>query len=248
MIKFLYSSLSKGKYLKKVFILFGFFTGLVTPVFSSENSVYNFSWLDPDKEVYVLQNRVFRKDGRLVFNLGYGITTSGPFVDSKSIQVRGGYFFGEEIGIEFLYAKNNGKENANALAVRNPGKAGTAPFRRIVDNYSAGMILWSPFYTKVNTFNKIFYLDWIFGLGFAKLSESNNLNEINTNGINLTEKNEEHTGLIWEVGILTYLSQNWGFRLDLTTVHYNANEFSTAGTSKEMVTNWDLTFSLTYLF
>lgn len=35
--------------------------------FSSEKSVYDFEWLDDDKEIYVLQNRKYRKDGK--FNL-----------------------------------------------------------------------------------------------------------------------------------------------------------------------------------
>ena len=46
------------------------FLVLVTLIMSSvvmanEKSLYNFSWLDNDKEIYVLQNRKFRKDGNV---------------------------------------------------------------------------------------------------------------------------------------------------------------------------------------
>jgi hypothetical protein len=43
-------------------ILLALFTFLSPKIYSSEGSTYSFDWLDPDKEVYVLQNRKFRKD------------------------------------------------------------------------------------------------------------------------------------------------------------------------------------------
>ena len=113
--------------------------------------------------------------------MGGGITTSGAFVDSTVIQGRAGYFFREEWGFELVYSMNNGDENATAKSVRSEGTAGSIPFRRIVDNYMGGMILWSPFYAKINTFNQIIYVDWIIGLGVAKLEETNNQVEFLTN-------------------------------------------------------------------
>ena len=48
---------------KKVFLLLCIFliSGVVV---ANEKSVYEFSWLDKDKEIYVLQNRKFRKVGK----------------------------------------------------------------------------------------------------------------------------------------------------------------------------------------
>src|SRR5690606_16916020 len=114
-------------------------------VFAAEGDTYNFSWLDPDKEVYVLQSRKFRKNGRAYVNAGGGITTSGAFVSAKNIQGRAGYFFKEEWGFEFLYSMNSGSENETAKSVRNEGSSGSVPFRRIVDKYYGAMIMWSPF-------------------------------------------------------------------------------------------------------
>jgi outer membrane beta-barrel protein len=220
-----------------------------TKLFASEKDVYEFSWLDPDKEVFVLQNRKFRKAGHLHINAGGGITTSGAFVDSTSIQGRVGYFFSEDWGLEGLYAKNSGKENNTAKGVRNSsaGGTGTTPFRRIVENYSGAMILWSPFYSKINTFNSIVYMDWIFGLGYAQLKEKNNKLRI-TGGqaYEGVETTESHSGIMWEAGLKFYISQNWNIRTDLTAVHYKAPNITTSGTSYK--SNFDATASLGYAF
>ena len=36
------------------------------------------------------------------------------------------------------------------------------------------MLLWAPFYSKANFFNKIFYYDFIIGIGYAELDDANN--------------------------------------------------------------------------
>lgn len=219
---------------------------LSSQAFASEKDIYEFSWLDPDKEVYVLQNRKFRKAGHLHVNAGGGITTSGAFVDSTAIQGRVGYFFTEDFGVEGLYSKNSGKENETAKGVRNTGGGtGSTPFRRIVDNYWGAMALWAPFYSKINTFNSIVYMDWIFGLGYAQLKEKNNKLDIQ-NGYASPETLESHSGVIWEVGMKFYLSESFSVRTDLTAIHYSADNIKTPGTS--LKSNFDATASLGYSF
>lgn len=221
---------------------------LSSHAFASEKDIYEFSWLDPDKEVYVLQNRKFKKAGRLHINAGGGITTSGAFVSSTALQGRAGYFMTEDFGFEGLYSKNTGEENETAQGVRSSGPqgTGTTPFRRIVENYWGAMILWSPFYSKINTFNKIVYMDWIFGVGYGSLKEKNNqlafvsaaqANEVTT---------ETHNGIIWEAGMKFYLDQNFSIRTDLTAIHYSTKNISTPGTSYK--SNFDATASLGYSF
>jgi outer membrane beta-barrel protein len=213
---------------------------------ASEKDIYEFSWLDPDKEVYVLQNRKFRKAEHLYVNLGAGITTSGAFVDSTSIQGRAGYFISEDWGIEVLYAKNNGKENDNFKAVRATSNGtGSTPFRRIVESYTGGMIVWSPFYSKINTFNKIVYMDWIFGLGVAQLQEHNNKTFFATQSL-ATETTEKHTGLIWSAGMKFFLDEDWSLRADLTGMHYQATQVTL--NKDTYYSNFDATLSLGYTF
>jgi outer membrane beta-barrel protein len=215
---------------------------------AGERDTYNFSWLDPDKEVYVLQNRKFRKDGKFHLNVGAGLTTSGAFVDAKTFQGRAGYFFREDWGFEFVYAKNEGKENATASSVRSDGVRGAIPFRRIVDGYMGAMLMWSPFYSKINTFNSIIYIDWLFGLGYAKLDETNNRDEFLTGLNGQAPVSETHGGLMWDSAIKFYLNENWDLRLDLTVIHYKAEKAATGVTESDYYANWDLALSLGYSF
>ncbi|MEI8346284.1 MAG: outer membrane beta-barrel domain-containing protein, partial [Pseudomonadota bacterium] len=192
---------------------------------ASETSVYSFTWLDPDKEVYVLQNRKYRKVHKLHISAGYGMTTSGAFVTSSAVQGRLGFFALEDWGAEFVYSKNNGKENETALAVRHNGSsgAGAIPFRRIVDNYMGGLLQWSPFYAKINTFNKVVYMDWILGAGYAKLQETNNRLYVRTpSDPGNHETTEDHNGPMWGTAFKFYLTEYFYVRLDLTGIHYRA--------------------------
>jgi outer membrane beta-barrel protein len=209
--------------------------------FAGELDTYDFSWLDPDKEVYVLQNRKYRKAGKVHANIGYGMTTSGAFVDASSLQGRFGYFFQEELGFEVVYSKNSGSENDTASLVRNqPGGSGSKPFRRIVDSYMGGMILWAPFYSKINTFNTIIYVDWIFGLGYGKIDETNNKNEFES-GFDTSETSESHSGILWNAGAKFFLTEMWSLRFDVTTMHYQATV--PTKTTKDWYNNYDLALS-----
>lgn len=217
---------------------------------AGESDTYSFTWLDPDKEVYVLQNRKYRKKGKVHFNLGGGKTLSGAFVDGTAIQGRIGYFFGEEWGIEGVYSKNSGSENVTAESVRNRGASGSIPFRRIVDKYMGAMVLWSPFYSKINTFNKIIYFDWIFGLGYGSMEETNNTDEFIGAGSELTS--ETHNGILWDVGLKFFINQQFNLRLDLTVFHYKADIIETVNgqtntlnrnAGSEWNSNWDLAAS-----
>lgn len=214
-------------------------------VFASETSTYDFQWLDPDKEVYVLQNRKYRKNGKLNLSLGGGLTTTGSFVDSTAYQGRVGYFFREDWGIELIYAKLTGRENDTAKSVRSEGASGSTPFRRIVQNYMGGMAIWSPFYSKVNTFNAILYYDWFLGLGMAKIEEKNNRQEfINGSLGNNPQSVETHTGVMWGTGFKFYLSEMWDIRLDLLGIHAEANKASVRSNEKVYFEHYDLTLAL----
>lgn len=245
---FPFDNLTQDATTMRTFFLFAaLILGSIT-IHASETDTYDFSWLDPDKKVYVLQNRKFRKVNKFHINAGYGFTTSGAFVDATSLQGRIGYFFKEEIGFEFIYAMNSGKENETASSVRNSGvSSGSVPFRRIVNNYMGGMVLWSPFYSKINTFNKIVYMDWIFGLGMAKIEEENNRKELELSS-DKTLTTETHTGLMWNAGAKFYLDERWSIRLDLTTIHYQAKEAKANNPADIWYTNYDLALSLSASF
>lgn len=218
-------------------------------LWAAENDLYDFSWLDKDKEIYVLQNRKFRKKETFHITAGYGMTTSGAFVDANAIQGRASYFFTEELGIEFLYSKNSGKENDTAKSVRNTGSgSGARPFRRIVDSYYGAMLTWAPFYSKINTFNKIIYLDIIFGLGAGKIEETNNRPEFELQGDTVETNTENHNALLWSFGTRFYLTERWSVQYNINGTHYKAKKAIPNTTTDAWYQNVDMALSLGFNF
>ena len=223
---------------------------IVSSVFAAEKSVYDFSWLDQDKEIYVLQNRKFRKDGRFYVGVNGVKTLSGAFIDSYGVNLRAGYFFKEDWGVEFLYGKNSGDENDTAKGVKSQG---TVPFYRKIDSYYGGLVTWSPFYAKVNTFNKVFYYDWTFGAGAASVTTQDNRRKFDSIPSNALT-NESAIAGIWNIGFRFYLTQSWSLRFDFTGFHYNADKTISQGTggavSKEKTLNstYDMGAGLNYSF
>ncbi|HXH73775.1 MAG TPA: outer membrane beta-barrel domain-containing protein [Bacteriovoracaceae bacterium] len=223
-----------------------------TFVLADEKSLYNFSWLDKDKEVYVLQNRKFRKDGNLYIGATAAKTLSGAFIDAYGGSLRGGYFFSEDWGIELLYGKNIGTENNTAKGVK---EQGTVPFYREIDTYMGGMVMWSPFYSKINTFNRIFYFDWMLGAGVANITTLDNRNKFDPAALDFDElTSESQIGLLWNTGFRFYITDSWSVRLDFTALNYKAAKTKktqgAASTTKsdQIFSNYDLGLGLNYTF
>lgn len=217
---------------------------------AAESSLYNFSWLDKDKEIYVLQNRKFRKDGKVYIGGNAGKTLSGAFIDGYGASLRGGFFFREDWGIELVYGKGLGGENTTAKGIK---EQGTVPFYRQVDSFTGGMLMWSPFYSKINTFNKIFYYDWIFGVGAARVSTKDNRRRFeNQNDSSLTS--ESSMSFLWTTGMRFYVTENWSVRLDFTGLNWRAERFgkpTTSGTvqkKEDYFNNFDVALGLNFAF
>ncbi|HXH29952.1 MAG TPA: outer membrane beta-barrel domain-containing protein [Bacteriovoracaceae bacterium] len=225
---------------------------LSAQVLADERSLYKFSWLDQDKEIYVLQNRKFRKVGNVYIGATGVKTLSGAFIDSYGGSLRAGYFFSEDWGLEFAFGKNSGTENDTAKGVK---EQGTVPFYRKVDTYTGAMLMWSPFYSKINTFNKVFYFDWMFGLGAANVSTLDNRNKFNPSSFDEDTLTKENVlGILWNTGFRFYLSEHWSIRTDITGINYRANKTKksqfASGTSnaEKIFGNYDLGIGLNYSF
>jgi outer membrane beta-barrel protein len=221
-------------------------------VMASEKSLYSFSWLDGDKEIYVLQNRKFRKNGNLYIGATAAYNLSQDFLDAYGGTFRAGYFFTEDWGVEFLYGKNSSTQNDTAKGVK---EQGAYPFYREIDSFMGAMIIWSPFYSKINTFNQIFYFDWMFGLGAGNITTKDNRKLFNSTAPQ-SERNqltqESNVGAIWNTGFRFYLSENWSLRLDITGTTYQADKTrsdgATKSSAKKIFTNYDLGLGLNYAF
>lgn len=223
-----------------------------TLVYANEKSLYNFSWLDNDKEIYVLQNRKFRKDGNFYVGGTLGYNLSQDFLDAYGGTIRAGYFMTEDWGLEFLYGKNVNSENDTAKGVK---EQGTVPFYREIDSFMGAMVMWSPFYSKINTFNKVFYFDWMFGLGVGSITTKDNRNKFDTTASNQSELTSESTiGALWNTGFRFYINENWSLRLDLTGQTYNADKTKRTGSSgptnktSKLYNNYDVGLGLNYAF
>lgn len=220
---------------------------IASAAIASEKSVYDFSWLDKDKEVYVLQNRKFRKDGKLYVGLNATKTLSGAFIDQLGGTVRGGYFFKEDWGFEALFSKYTGSENDTAKGVR---AQSTVPFYRKFDTVMGGLVWWSPFYAKINTFNEIFYFDWMFGLGVAQIKTLDNRNKFDLGSANENSLTSENSmGGMWSTAMRFHINQAWSLRLDFTGIHYNAKRNTSASAGKsQLFSNYDFGLGLMFAF
>lgn len=232
----------------RLLALFGIL--VCSAVMANEKSVYDFSWLDKDKEIYVLQNRKYRKDGKVYLGLTGVKTLSGAFADSMGAQLRAGYFFTEDWGFELSYGKYSSSNNDTNKGVR---EQGTIPYARKIDNVISALVWWSPFYAKINTFNEIFYFDWMFGLGAAKVATLDNRQEFQVVS-SKTETSESVTALTWSTAMRFHINQSWSFRIDFTGLHYSANRTSrssvgaTPFTKKQLFSNYDLGLGLVFAF
>ena len=229
---------------------------LFTPkLFAEEGSTYQFGWLDKDKEVYVLQNREYKKVNTINLNVSFGMSLSEAFVDETMIQGRLGYYFWESWGLELLYSSNSGKTNSNYAGITGGyGKGtssgpGSTPYVNIIDSYTAFIINWAPFYSKINLFNGIVYLDWSFGLGGVSVSEKNNAQLVAAGGTGESYQSETSMGLLFQTSWIFYLSRSFDIRLDLIGLSYSAlaptGNYTTA---KQTTSQWDAVLGVGFRF
>lgn len=216
-------------FMKRILSLIGMIVFSTTGL-AAESNVYDFSWLDQEKEVYVLQNRKFRKKGTLYLGGTYGRSVSGAFVDSSEYNLIAGFFFSEDWGIELSYTGAQGSKNKTYDAV---SAQGSVAFFRQIETATSAMLMWSPFYSKINTFNKIFYYDWMFGLGFANVSTSDNRKEFSGGSDSNQLVEEDLSGVAWMTALRFYITQHWSARIDFKGTHVNADSAITGETDTE---------------
>lgn len=217
------------------------------PLQAAETDVYDFSWLDQDKEVYVLQNRKFRKKNQFYVGGTLGRSVSGAFIDSSEYNLIAGYFFAEDWGLEFTYTGAQGAKNKTYDAVSSQG---SVAFFRQIDTATSAMLMWSPFYSKINTFNKIFYYDWMFGVGFISAATSDNRKEFSGGSDSNQLTQEDVSGATWMTAFRFYINQDWSTRIDFRGTHLNADAAITgeSDTEKRWNNYYNFNVGLNYAF
>jgi outer membrane beta-barrel protein len=212
---------------------------------ASEKDVYDFLWLDTDKSVYVLQKKIHQKKGKSYFQFGYTHGISTDFQDTNGYNLNIGRYFHEEFAVELQYtqyANENDNSYESIIRVNN-----TEPFIRKMSKSIGVMAIWSPFYGKINTFNKIYYFDIAFGLGISSLVTESNLKYVDDSSITGKFDHENQTALLAKIDFKIYFSEQYFFQAQLLNHSYMANEPQNKNT-KQLKYNFDTTFGVGYVF
>jgi outer membrane beta-barrel protein len=208
------------------------------PAAAKADEEYSFDWLDPDKKIYVLQNRRYRKAGRAQLSAMGGFGLSNSYRDSIVGDVRGTYYFSEMFGFEAYY--NYVKDSPNSVyeALVQTGTPVLPGSRRIDSSFGAALH-YAPWYAKINVFNAILYFDWYFTLGAARLQTAFDQRENSSDAEAFV--NEPKTAVVIGTGQQFHLNETWVFRLDLKSEIYRGRVQRGANSPEAYFSNINLT-------
>jgi outer membrane beta-barrel protein len=212
----------------------------------NSDSDYNFNWLDPEKKIYVLQNRKYTKADRAMISVMAGPGSGNAYRSVFNVDARLSYYISESWGLEGFYTKTFNTPNGNYAALENQASLNLSPFVREIKNAEGVMAEWVPWYAKINVFNSIIYFDWYFNLGLGSISAQDTYQLVNTPGSSATSLNESLLGIYWGTGHLYHLDQHWTVRLDVTSaVFHGAND---PNGDKSWFSNYNFEAGLGYRF
>jgi outer membrane beta-barrel protein len=215
--------------------------GIALPTLAGENDLYDFLWLDPDKKVYVLQNKIYPKDGTYYVDLSYLNNITNEFQTINGAGIKVGYYWAEEWAIEFQHLTYSSQNNTAYDSVRVVNEA--EPFIRRPLSSTSVFAIWSPFYGKINTFNKIIYFDWYFGVGTGQFTAESNLDSVVDGQSKSTYKTESYTPLHLKTGLKVHINSNLHFGVELLNTNFQAGSAKNPK-NKSFKLNNDLIFSL----
>lgn len=212
---------------------------------AGEKSLYDFLWLDPDKKVYVLQNKLYKKEHSVYFDLGYISNMTSKFQDTNGFSLKGGYYFHEEFGVELFYNQyaNSNNDDYNNVKLINQA----VPFIRRLNSSYGAVAIWSPFYGKINTFNKIYYFDWSFGAGLSKVNAESNIKSVRINNAPNKYEKETYTGAILKTKVKFHVTENVHLGLEYMNTYYKAPGPKDPKSDK-LRTNTDVILSVGFSF
>jgi outer membrane beta-barrel protein len=184
-----------------------------------ENSEYNFNWLDPEKKIYVLQNRKYEKAGHAMATLMGGPGLSNSYSTAWNLDPRIAYYFSEAFGIEAFYTVTFNSQN-NTFKALSQTSPTTLPVVRQFKNELGFVGQWVPWYAKINVFNKIIYFDWYFAGGAGQVDTQIDT-RTNTNQPQQLQ-DQKFFALYAGTGHLYHLTTDVTVRLDFTGSYYRA--------------------------
>ncbi|MBC7396925.1 MAG: outer membrane beta-barrel domain-containing protein [Bdellovibrionales bacterium] len=197
----------------------------VSSSFAASDDDYNFSWLDPDKKIYVLQNRRYRKAGAPHLYMLGGLSLGDTYRNVYQVQPRLGFWFNEDYGFETFYsARFNSPNNAYKALDQaiSTGGVTKSPYIREVKSQFGVLFNWAPWYAKINVFNSILYFDWYFSVGAGVLSTEVGPKTKDDPASAASWKSENLFALYLGTGHLFHLTEKVMIRWDVLGHFYSA--------------------------
>lgn len=197
--------------------------GVMSQAQAADDEDYNFSWLDPEKKIYVLQNRKYRKAGGAhIYAMG-GVALAETYRTVYQFQPRIGTWFNEDFGIEAFYSARFHSPNNAYRALSQATSGGTTPLIREIKSQFGVLFNWAPWYAKMNVFDSVLYFDWYFSLGAGTMSSE------------VGPKTQEDNPTLWKsenlfaayvgTGQLFHVSEAFKVRIDFLGHFYSAPVF-----------------------
>ncbi len=193
-----------------------------------KDNEFNFSWLDPDKKIYVLQNRKYLKANRPLVSVMGGPAISNAYRTSYDITGSFAFYMSELFGIEAFYSGFINKENNTFDALKFAiGSNALLPVVREIRAQYGLLMHYVPWYSKINVFNQILYFDWYFSGGLGGIHTALDTRTVATS--NPAFETQDFFCLFLGTGHEYYLTQNVIVRLDFSGAFYRAQSFGKSG-------------------
>lgn len=193
---------------------------------AAESSEYNFNWLDPDKKIYVLQNRRYVKANRLLLSAMAGIGMSNPYRQVFEFDPRVAYYFSEAFGIEVFHTILTNAEN-NTVEALKQASAGALPVVREIKTQYGALLHYVPWYAKINVFNQILYFDWYFSGGLGQIT-ADLITQATTTAPQVATPETLFAGFLG-TGHQYHVSESFVVRIDFSGAFYSAPVFGNFG-------------------
>ncbi len=193
---------------------------------ADQKSLYSFNWLDDGEKVFVIQNQEYTKTKKIMLDIQFIDAEGSSFQDTMGVGLVLSYFFNENWGLDLHYKhyiNDNSQELTNLL---NYPTQRIKPLTIKLNSAKIVHLLWTPFYGKINTFNKIHYFDWGIGAGIGQFSLSDNSQTFNATNKNLTFQESSSIGFGCKSFFKFYATENINF-----TLEYDLSGFSAITTN-----------------
>lgn len=241
----------KKNIMKKVilFALSGIYLSISNQAFAKDGGDYDYSWLENDKKIYVVQNRKYEKALKFDLSLQTGLGITSPYTTAITFVPKLSFYFNEHWGINGFagFIKNADNVTLTSLKDANPGNM---PVIEQTSGFFGGTVSWIPFYAKLNMFDQLLYLDWSFSAGGGLIQNTQNIWKHGASKSQDTTK-ISYPAFVWGTGHKYFMTRHWSATLDLTSFLYNQKLVDSQGkatSNTALIGDYYVTLGLSYLF